>query len=120
MFSRIHFPFLRLLSGAALLVAMGSVQARGPAAPPPIPDPLDPQAAVPDLNYRSALETYRRLGDDQPVSWIKANETVNRIGGWRAYAREALQPESVVPVLQPAPVVNSPDRSGAQSGPHRH
>ena len=37
---------------------------------------------------------YRRLGEDKRIDWKEANETVNRIGGWRAYAREAQQPDS--------------------------
>jgi hypothetical protein len=113
-------PRPRLLSGAALVVALGAAHAHGPAAPATITDPLDAQAAVPDVNYRSALEAYRSLGDDQPVSWIKANETVNRIGGWRTYAREALQAGPDTPAVQSAPGVRPPDRSGAQAGPHSH
>ncbi len=111
---------LRLSSGAALLVALGAAQAQSPAAPASIPDPLNAQAAVPDVKYRSALETYRGLGDDQPVSWIKANETVNRIGGWRAYAREALQAAPDSPAVQSAPVVSATDQPAAQGGPHSH
>jgi hypothetical protein len=52
-------------------------------------DPLDAKATVPAATYASPLSGYRRLGDDKRVSWKDANETVNRIGGWRAYAREA-------------------------------
>lgn len=56
-------------------------------------DPLDPQARVPAVTHRSALAGYRPL-DDRRVPWKEANETVNRIGGWRAYTREAQQPEA--------------------------
>jgi len=56
-------------------------------------DPLDPQVRVPAVTHTSPLARYRRLGDDKRVPWTEANETVNRIGGWRAYAREALQPD---------------------------
>jgi len=57
-------------------------------------DPLDAKAPVPATAYASPLAGYRRLGDDKRVSWKDANETVNRIGGWRAYAREAQQPDA--------------------------
>ena len=57
-------------------------------------DPLDAKAPVPAATYASPLAGYRRLGDDKRVSWKDANETVNRIGGWRAYAREAQQPDA--------------------------
>ncbi len=70
-------------------------------------DPLDPQARVPAATYTSPLSTYRRLGEDKPVPWKDANETVNRIGGWRAYAREAQRPDAAAPA-RPA------------SAPHRH
>jgi len=41
------------------------------------------------LTYRSALENHQPY-QVQPVQpWRAANDTVGRIGGWRAYAREA-------------------------------
>ena len=46
-------------------------------------------AALATPVYRSVFSQYRRF-DEQPMSpWAEANETVGRIGGWRAYAREA-------------------------------
>jgi hypothetical protein len=71
------------------------------------PNPLDPTAQVPRAAYVSPLAAYRRWGEDQPVPWRQANETVNRIGGWRAYAREAQQSDPPAPA-RPA------------SAPHRH
>ena len=71
-----------------LLLALGSARAQAPR-----PDPLDAKAASAPLVHRSALAAYRRLGDDAPpVAWRDANQTVERIGGWRAYAREAAAP----------------------------
>jgi hypothetical protein len=64
------------------------------------PDPLDAQASVPASSYRSPLAQYRRLGDEQAISWREANDTVTRIGGWRAYAREAQQPDAA-PAARP-------------------
>jgi hypothetical protein len=57
------------------------------------PDPLDADAPVPALRYATSLPGTRRPGDDKPVSWREANDTVTRIGGWRVYAREAQQPD---------------------------
>jgi hypothetical protein len=54
-------------------------------------DPLDPQAKVAALVYQSSLARYRPYRDAKPIGWREANDTVNRIGGWRAYAREAQQ-----------------------------
>jgi hypothetical protein len=36
-----------------------------------------------------ALEGYRSFSDEEVRSWKEANDTVGRIGGWRAYGREA-------------------------------
>jgi len=59
------------------------------------PDPLDAKSAVPAVTYESSLAKYRRMLDGTPVPWREANDNVTRIGGWRAYAREAQQPDAV-------------------------
>jgi hypothetical protein len=52
--------------------------------------PQDAAAEVPRIEYRSVFTQYRRYTEQQsPAAWRETNETVNRIGGWRAYAREA-------------------------------
>jgi hypothetical protein len=53
--------------------------------------PLDARAEVPLARMLSPLENYRRHTsvEIQPGSWRAANDNVNRIGGWRTYAREA-------------------------------
>ena len=56
------------------------------------PDPLDATAPAPALKYSSSLNSFRAFGDDKPVPWKEANDTTARIGGWRAYAREARAP----------------------------
>jgi hypothetical protein len=58
----------------------------------PAPDPLDANASVPAVRYAPLLPAHRLRGDDKPVSWRDANDTVARIGGWRVYTREAQQP----------------------------
>ena len=72
------------------------------------PDPLNPQASVPLLLHESAFTQYRRLTDVPVGSWRDANDTVTRIGGWRAYAREAAQPA--------APAVSGPAGSASAPG----
>lgn len=67
------------------------------AAPAARPDPLDAKASVPALAYESSFTRYRRSSDDKAVSWRDANDAVARIGGWRAYAREAQEPASAPP-----------------------
>ncbi len=85
---------------AALLIAAVTAQSQT-AARAVRPDPLDPKASVPALTYESSFSRYRRLGDEKPVSWREANDTVARIGGWRVYAREAQQPDPA-PAAKPA------------------
>ena len=84
---------------AALLSAAVTAQAQT-SARAVRPDPLDPKASVPALAYESSFSQYRRLGDEKPVSWREANDTVARIGGWRVYAREAQQPDTA-PAAKP-------------------
>ena len=90
---------------AASLLATLTAQAQ-PAAKAARPDPLDAKASVPALRYESSFSQYRRLGDEKPVSWRDANDTVTRIGGWRVYAREAQQPD-------PAPATKPVDATPA-------
>ena len=87
---------------AATLLATLAAQAQ-PAAKTARPDPLDPKASVPALSYVSSFSQYRLLGDEKPVSWRDANDTVTRIGGWRVYAREAQQadPAPAAPAAVP-------------------
>ncbi|MCW5661894.1 MAG: hypothetical protein KIT60_29680 [Burkholderiaceae bacterium] len=95
MFIRLGAPWALILGICAAMAQ----PARGRA------DPLDAAAAVPPVRHESALKTYRRFDDAPPVSWRQANETVERIGGWRSYAREASQPPAATsaPPAAPAP-----------------
>lgn len=86
-------PRYRGISALALMIAASIAQAQVESRKQH-PDPLDPQASVPAVIYQSPLADYRRLGEDKQVPWSQANDTVNRIGGWRTYAREAQQPET--------------------------
>jgi len=74
-----------------------------PAAKPPRPDPLDPQAAVPPVVYHSPFKHPPQAAAPAVGNWIQANQQVGRVGGWRAYAREA---------AAPAPAASAP-RKGA-------
>lgn len=98
------FPALHRLRPMAWLVGLSTAALTAcaePTARANKPDPLDPRASVPTLTYESSFKTYRRLGEETPVSWRGANATVTHIGGWRAYAREAQQTEPA-PAAKPA------------------
>lgn len=88
---------LGLYRGVPLVALLSSamwVHAQGTATPVKRHDPLDAKVPVPVATYTSPLTGYRRLGEDRRIDWKDANETVNRIGGWRTYTREAQQPDA--------------------------
>lgn len=74
---------------AATPLAWAQTAPSGPKA-----DPQDAQASVPRLIYQSPLANYRVLSDEKVKPWKETNDNVGRIGGWRAYAKEAQQPET--------------------------
>lgn len=96
---RTHSIFIRRwLMPAALLASLSIPALTAQAQTQPVPrvsrpDPLDAKANVPALAYESSFSHQRKLGEEKPVSWREANDTVARIGGWRVYAREAQQPD---------------------------
>lgn len=75
---------------ASALCLMGSALAAGPATRPP--DPLDPQATVPPARHRPVVPVATQPAEVAVGDWVRANTAVERIGGWRAYAREAAAP----------------------------
>lgn len=79
------------------LFSAGAVLAQVAANPP------SPSLPIAGPSYQSAFDDYRPFGEEQLTSWREANDTVGRIGGWRAYAREAQQPEGSSPALPRAP-----------------
>ena len=60
---------------------------------------------MPAVAYESAFRRYRPTADAGAIPWRESNDTAARIGGWRAYAREAQRPEPAasVPAARPAP-----------------
>jgi hypothetical protein len=117
-----HYTFTALLA-ALLLPATALAQSAQP------PDPLNAKAAVAPLIYRSAFSGYKPLASEAPpLSWREANDAVERIGGWRAYAREANAPAAAPsapssPAASPPAAPASASRSSRPATPapgHRH
>ena len=67
--------------------------AQAPAAASPASGAVPPSP----LTYRSAFEGYKPYTDDKLLNWKEVNDTTGRIGGWRAYAKEARQPDDKAP-----------------------
>jgi len=122
LFGRVRpFAAAAAVASAAACTALAALAtplaARAQAPVPPVlgtrPDPLDAQARVPPLLHQSAFAQYRRLGEVPVGSWREANDTVTRIGGWRAYAREAAEPALPAASL---PAVSVPAGSASAPG----
>ncbi len=54
-------------------------------------NPGDPRAQVPSLQYSSPFAGYRPFAAGAVGPWKDVNDEVARIGGWKAYAREAYE-----------------------------
>jgi len=95
-------------------------------AEPASPDPLDARVAVPAVLYTSPLARYQPLAEASAQPWREANERVGRIGGWRAYAREAAQPAQGAQTETPAtpaaaaPSVKPPADAARPASGHGH
>ena len=91
----------------------------------PRPDPLDAAAATTPLVHRSSFNGYKKHDSESPsLAWREANDAVERIGGWRAYAREAAAPaaSSPAPAASAAAPAAEPRSSRPATPPsgHRH
>lgn len=87
----------RWLAALSALLAL-TVSAQIPPAPATAPEiaAVTPNAHVQTApgQYRSALESYQPYSDTKMVPWKEANDAVGRIGGWRAYAKEAAEAQT--------------------------
>ncbi len=76
-----HFKLKTGLVLMALSILTGSAFAQAQ------PPQFSPKAPLP--TYTSVLDSYVRYEPIALIPWPKANQTVQAIGGWRAYARQA-------------------------------
>jgi hypothetical protein len=95
--NRMFRSLLHWLVPVAFLSGMGNAQAQAVPRTAAHPDPLNALAVVPTVVHSSAFAAYRRQAEATPIAWKDANDTVTRIGGWRAYAREAAKPSPAAP-----------------------
>lgn len=80
---------LRFISNPLALVAALAVW---PSAHAQIPAPASSASTSSPLEFRSAFESYQPYTEEKTINWKEANDLTGRIGGWRAYAKEAQQP----------------------------
>jgi len=86
--------------------------------PPAPPAPTTAQAAPATLPYTSALQGYQPFADEKVRPWKESNTTVEKIGGWRAYAKEAAEPEAQASPVQAASPAAPPKTPAAPADPH--
>jgi hypothetical protein len=83
------------------------------------PPKIVPPKAPISLGFKSTFDQYKSYGEEKPGGWRAANDEVGRIGGWRAYLKEANEPDSR-PRHDPAPSPNpSPSPSTDPHAAHR-
>ncbi len=75
----------------------------------PQPDPRDPKAPVPALEYRSAFADYRPFADEKLAPWRGSNEAV--VGGASKDSNGAQAPAAPMPP-------NAPGGMGHGDMPH--
>ena len=112
---------LQLALVSAPTAAQAQALATAPASSAPTSarsDPADPKAQVPTALYVSPLGPYQGFVEPQVAPWRETNELVRQRGGWRAYAREAREPDAPQPAArgasQPAPAAKP--ASGGHAG----
>ena len=119
MFESVRAALLPLIVVGCLAGIQSARAQSGSAAPPASgPDPADAAATVPVTVYQSVFGAYQRPGADKPIPWKAANDEVGRIGGWRAYAREASQSRATVDASTPPPQTpTAPEGAKPPAGP---
>jgi len=79
---------------ATLLLAVSATQAQ-----------THSGGAAPRLNYQSVLSDYQGFNDQTLVPWRESNALVEKIGGWRVYAKEASAAPGATPDTPKSPGV---------------
>jgi hypothetical protein len=78
-------PAVGLVIAFAATAAAMAADAAGDGARP---EPAPAANTIASQAYRSAFDAYQPFTDEKISPWRETNDTVGRIGGWRAYARE--------------------------------
>lgn len=104
----------------AAAAAMATLTAFAQVVPPPstpVSAPKTPApAAATSGQYRSAFEGYQPFAEEKVLPWKDTNSTVEKIGGWRTYAKEAREPDPKA--SQPSAAKAAPADPHAGHGKH--
>jgi hypothetical protein len=96
-----------------VLAIYGAVAMQTTASAQPANSPAAHSSNDYGLAYTSPFASYQRFQDAPPGAWQDTNQTVNRIGGWRAYARQAQETQTPAP----APAKETPSTGTATPPP---
>ncbi|NQD37943.1 hypothetical protein HPT27_13005 [Permianibacter sp. IMCC34836] len=98
----------------AVLALTAAGQAHG------LSDPMDAAVEVPPPAVSTSLSSYRAWSEQAVGDWRMANDRVGRIGGWKAYAAEAQNPDTptavTIPKGEPNPAAVQPTHPPAHEG----
>ena len=90
-----RWPARRAMLNALVLITLGATAAQAQPQTATIAAPtaadLNAETALP---YRSVFSDYQKFSDESVAPWQQTNATVEKIGGWRVYAKEARQPDA--------------------------
>ncbi len=103
-----------LLCSAALTANAQSPGQSSPAAPAGLVPAAATTSSAPALPFGSALAGYQPFAETKVQPWRDTNDTVGRVGGWRAYSREARAPQADNGV---APALAAPDPHAGHGKP---
>jgi hypothetical protein len=89
-------PFTHHISSTRACLALSCAIFAGAAAAQAVsPTETTPTRPLVQVEYKSALSNFKPYTDQAIESWVKANDLVGRIGGWRSYAKEIATGEAV-------------------------
>ena len=83
-------------------------------------NPADAPAAAQAASgtYRSAFDGYQAFGEERVLPWKDVNDIAGKIGGWRAYAKEAADsPASEGRASAPTPLPSATDPHAGHAKP---
>ena len=86
--SRLAWP---LLAFSSLAVTAAFAQTAASTNPAASAGQIAAITAVPPA-FSSVFKSYKPFVEEKPADWRQANDDTARIGGWRAYAKEASEP----------------------------
>ena len=114
-------PISWSFAACALLALPAQAQVKPPSAAPAesiAASASTGQGSPATLPYTSAFEGYQPFHDEKLNPWKESNATVEKVGGWRAYAKEAAEPQvkhDITPTSSPAAAPKAP---AAPAAPH--